>query len=85
MPIVDAQARALIPLVLRRMAETIEDQRLEMPFERSHGSVAMLETGRSFTDGATGERFYPLVYVMIAETKEEISARVVTLLPPGAA
>ena len=84
MSIVDAQARALIPLVLRTMAETIEDQRLDIPFERSEGSVAMLEAGRSFTDGTTGQKYHALVYVMIAESEEEIEARVSTLLPPGA-
>ncbi len=85
MPIVDAQARAIIPIFLRRMAETVEDQRIQIPFERSEGLVAMLQVDRPLIEEGTGQKFYSLVYVMVAETKEAIDRRVETLLPPGAA
>ncbi len=80
MAIVDAQARTLVPTVLRRMAEMVEDQRWEIPFEQSEGSVVMVDKGRSFTEDKTGEKFYSVVYVMIAETQEQIEERTSKLL-----
>lgn len=84
MSIADAQARALIPMALRRMAETVENPRIQMPFERSEGSITMLAADKPIIEAGTGRRFYHLVYVVLAETRQQIEERVEQLLPPGA-
>jgi len=84
MAIADVQARALMAQVLRRTADMVEQQ-IDMPFERAtNGMFAVLDKGRRFTDAATGQKFYTLVYGMVSEAKEDIEALTTRLIEPSA-
>ncbi len=84
MSIADVQARSLMAKALRGTADMVERQ-IDIPFERaSDGIFVILDGGRTFTDAATGQKFYTLVYGMVSETKEDIEALARSLIGPDA-